>query len=206
MIIKVCGLTDVNNIEELENSCNIAMVGYNFYSKSKRFLDIKSVDLDDFNSINSLKVGVFVDADLMYIEDHIEAFDLDFVQLHGNESIDFVDLVANVTNVIKAVGIETKEDLMNARQYRSCEYILFDKKSPLHGGTGVQFDWKLLKHYTGETPFLLAGGIGPEDFTKVKEIKHNHFAGVDLNSKFETSAGIKNVNMIKGFLYDLKYK
>ena len=206
MIIKVCGLTNKSNIEELETSCNISMVGLNFYDKSKRFIDIKKVDIDEFSTIKSLKVGVFVNAELSYIEDHIDAFDLDFVQLHGNESIDFVDEVANITNVIKAIGVESKEDFINARLYRSCEYLLFDKKSPIHGGTGLQFDWKLLKYYTGETPFLLAGGISPEDFKVVKEIKHNHFAGIDLNSKFETSPGIKNINLIRGFLYDLKFK
>ncbi|HMP31083.1 MAG TPA: phosphoribosylanthranilate isomerase, partial [Saprospiraceae bacterium] len=101
---------------------------------------------------------------------------------------------------IKAVGIESKEDIQQAAAFNNIDYILFDKKSVEHGGTGEKFDWTLLKFYEGETPFFLAGGIGPEDAEKISEINHPKFAGIDINSRFELSPGIKNIKQIKLFL------
>ena len=80
------------------------------------------------------------------------------------------------------------------------DMLLFDTKCETGGGSGQHFDWTLLDHYHGATPFLLSGGIGPDDVDSIKQIKHPMFAGVDLNSRFETAPGVKDIERLRHFI------
>ena len=85
-----------------------------------------------------------------------------------------------------------------------CDYYLFDTKTSAYGGSGKQFDWEIVKSYTGETPFLLSGGIGPDSIPALKEFKHPMLAGYDLNSRFEIHPGIKDIPLLKEFIQQIK--
>lgn len=88
----------------------------------------------------------------------------------------------------------------------ACDYFLFDTKCENHGGSGNQFDWEILKHYTGNTPFLLSGGINRHSARALTELKHPKLIGYDINSRFEESAGMKDTERIKDFINQLNNK
>ena len=114
------------------------------------------------------------------------------------------DIVSTI-GIIKAINIAEADDFMRCKQYEGLvDYFLFDTKSKLPGGSGESFDWSLLNHYQGDTPFLLSGGIGPDDAMIVKSVHHPQFWGVDLNSRFETQPGIKDVGKLKTFIKTLR--
>ena len=98
-----------------------------------------------------------------------------------------------------------KEDVMRYKEYEgSVDYLLFDTKCATSGGCGKHFDWSVLEAYDGNTPFLLSGGIGPEDIDNVKAFRHPMMAGIDLNSKFETEPGIKDIEKLKLFIRKIR--
>ncbi len=198
MKIKICGLRLPDNIQEI-SSIQIDYIGLNFYHKSKRLVDhTQAFRLSTFNKIP--KVGVFVDARLRYLLDMVKIYGLSYVQLHGDESPEYVLTVKKEVKVIKVFPIKSEEDFNNIHQYTDCDYFLFDTKSKLKGGSGLKFDWRLLNNYTGSTPFFLAGGISMNDLDAIQQINHPKFYGLDLNSKFETEPGIKNINLIQEFI------
>jgi phosphoribosylanthranilate isomerase len=202
MIVKVCGLKDCEITDQLIESNLVDMVGFNFYPISQRYIDPKRIANHNYENI--LKVGVFVGEDINLVEDISNLLQLNYVQLHNDEDQIYIDQCLSFTKVIKAIGIESVEDIRKANEFENCSYLLFDKKSKEHGGTGQKFDWSLLKHYTGNIPFLLAGGIGPEDVENIKNIDHLKFAGIDINSRFEISPAVKDVKLIKSFLKNLE--
>ena len=103
-----------------------------------------------------------------------------------------------------AFNIATKEDLEQTKAYEGLvDYFLFDTKGASVGGNGVQFDWDLLADYHGQTPFLLSGGIGPEDAKRIRAFHHPQCIGIDLNSRFELSPGFKDINKLKTFIQAL---
>ena len=107
--------------------------------------------------------------------------------------------------IIKAFSILLPKDLLAVSAYNGlCDYYLFDTKTPQYGGSGNQFDWNLLHRYNGPTPFLLSGGINPYSVKALREFRHPYFAGIDINSRFETAPGIKDVERISNFLKELK--
>ena len=139
-------------------------------------------------------------------------YKLDWVQLHGSESPVMIDnlkrtLIPDIKpdiKIIKAISVNTKEDVEKWRQYRGhVDMLLFDTKCKSVGGSGEHFDWSVLNSYDGDIPFLLSGGIGPDDAERVKAFHHPQFAGIDLNSRFETSPGVKDINLLKEFLKKL---
>lgn len=192
MIIKVCGLTQIDNINAVLQS-NIDMVGLNFYPNSKRFIS------QPLSNINSKVVGVFVNESMETILTKANEFNLDYVQLHGTETPEFVRIVAQHYPIIKAIGILEEKDIKVVSLYTDATYILLDKKSPMHGGTGQKFDWDLLQAYNTDIPFILAGGIGPSDYEALIKINHPQFAGLDLNSQFEIAPGLKDPDLIREF-------
>ena len=147
----------------------------------------------------------------------IKKYKLQYVQLHGTESDYFIhslyhEIRDRNIKIIKVFSIDNQEDNQKNSKINNgfmaeyapfCEYFLFDTKGKNYGGTGVKFDWKILESYTLETPFLLSGGISADDIDEIKSIKHPQFAGIDINSKFEIKAGLKNVEKIKSFIEKL---
>lgn len=181
------------NIKQLA-SLPIDYIGFIFYEKSARYVSEK-IEVAIPETIQ--RVGVFVDASESYIQDKICTYKLDAIQLHGNELPEFCRLFPNIT-VIKAINICSPQDFQLADSYQdSCDMLLFDTKTALHGGSGQKFDWNLLSHYKGEKPFLLSGGIGLEDLEVLKNLYHPKLVGIDLNSKFEDEPGMKNIEKIK---------
>jgi phosphoribosylanthranilate isomerase len=198
MLYKVCGLKYPGNISDVLN-LNPDFVGFNFYPKSPRY--IKSEELviaQSYNYGKTKKVGVFVNESYDRIIDDVHHYGLDYVQLHGNESPEEAMKVNEKVPVIKAIGIETKEDMESIADYKGCcDYILLDKKSASFGGTGVPFDWDLLQYYPLQMPFFLAGGISSQNITRALALKHPQLAGLDLNSGFEDAPGLKDVGKLK---------
>lgn len=208
MKIKVCGNTDLNQLKELDE-LDIDYAGMIFYPQSPRYalkkLSAKQVKHLDFSFI---KVGVFVNASEEEIMRQIEDFGLDTVQLHGDETASFCNRISDYIKVIKAFRIkdlETSIDWLINEYDEVCDYYLFDKGSAgLYGGTGQKFNWHLLEKSKIGKPFFLSGGIESGDAEALKEFYHPFFYGVDVNSRFETQPGIKNMALIKEFVKKLK--
>jgi phosphoribosylanthranilate isomerase len=152
------------------------------------------------------KVGVFVDASLDAIRQYVEDYQLDIIQLHGQESPETLKALKPL-KLIKAFNIATPEDLQKTVAYEGlADYFLFDTKGKSVGGNGEKFDWSVLDSYQGETPFLLSGGIGSEDAQGIKTFHHPKCIGIDLNSRFETEPGLKDITKLKQFLEAIRYE
>lgn len=200
MIIKVCGMRETSNIQEVEN-LGVDWMGFIFYEKSKRFVSVRP----EYLPIKVKRIGVFVDCTIENILTKMEEFQLDGIQLHGSESPEYCQELRRRINrpilINKAFGIRTIDDLKQIDAYEGlCNYYLFDTKTESKGGSGQSFDWSILTHYQGETPFLLSGGIGLENEEELKSFHHKQLAGVDLNSKFEISPALKDTNKLDLFL------
>ena len=204
MIVKVCGMRNTDNIREVE-ALGIDMMGFIFYPKSCRYVSARPAYLPQ----KCKRVGVFVDATVDAISQHIADYSLDAIQLHGHESPDFIQqlhsLCGDSIAIIKSLNIATKEDIDTTAPYTGLiDYLLFDTKGPSVGGNGKKFDWDVLKDYNGNTPFLLSGGIDPDDAERIMSFHHPKCIGIDLNSRFEIEPGIKDITKLKTFLNDVK--
>ncbi len=208
MKIKVCGNADLYQLEELENLA-IDYAGLIFYNQSPRYA-LKKISGSDVKKLNLTmqKVGVFVNATEEEIMKQVAAFGLDIVQLHGDETPAFCNRISDQVKVIKAfrvADLDTNIDWLVKEYDEVCDYYLFDKGSAgLYGGTGKKFDWNLLENSTIGKPFFLSGGIAIEDVAALKKFKHPFFYGVDVNSKFELSPGIKDIQLISEFISKLR--
>jgi len=195
MKIKVCGMKYPDNVKEL-SKLPIDYMGMIFYDKSPRFVETGQLPDTPFD-----KVGVFVNADIDYIKEKIKKYNLNLIQLHGNESPDFCKELNNSLSVMKVFSISVSSDLEKTDEYENiCSYFLFDTKTPNYGGSGEKFDWQILNSYKGNTPFFLSGGISIDDTSAIKNITHPLFYGIDLNSRFEKEPGLKNIELIKQFI------
>lgn len=233
MLIKVCGMRDAQNIRDVAN-LDIDMMGFNFWPKSKRFVSMISSHagiIPDYSrerlsvAVNPndtrhpvfpkriKRVGLFVDEMPQTIVSYVYNYSLDYIQLHGSELPVLIDnlrrtLVPDITpsiKFIKAFGISSEKDLEQTAAYEGvADMFVFDYKSSGKGGSGKHFDWSILNAYHGNTPFLLSGGIGPDDVEAIKAFKHPMFAGVDVNSKFETEPALKDVEKLRFFVDKLK--
>ena len=207
MKIKVCGMRDSENIRDLAK-LPIDWMGFIFYRKSLRYAENLSEEVLRELPQRIKRVGVFVNASLNEILERAKAHKLNTVQLHGTETPDICrELKQCGLEVIKAFPIAEEQDFDVCNGYRDCcDYFLFDTKTVEYGGSGKQFDWRLLDFYTGNTPFLLSGGIDEECAEKINDISHKMLVAVDLNSRFEVAPGIKNDMRIKRFIEELKEK
>ncbi|MFL5762757.1 MAG: phosphoribosylanthranilate isomerase [Bacteroidia bacterium] len=197
MKIKICGLKDPENIKHIA-ALKPDMMGFIFHPGSPRFAGDQLIIPPIHSSIK--KAGVFVNAAPSYIIDMIGEHGLDLVQLHGNESPALCEVMSHLVGVIKAFGIDENFDFKTLAPYsESCSYFLFDTKTDLHGGSGQAFDRELLNGYDGSVPFLLSGGVGAEEISNFRP-RIPGFAGFDLNSKFERSPGIKDIELLGSVL------
>lgn len=209
-VIKVCGMREAANIQAVE-TLGIDWLGFIFWPKSSRYVSA----CPDYLPRNAQRVGVFVDEAPEVILRISQRYALDYLQLHGHESVAYLlelrHLMTTQTSLllppqlIKAFSIATPDDLEQTKAYEGLvDYFLFDTKGPSVGGNGVQFDWQVLENYHGQTPFLLSGGIGPEDAERIRAFHHPRCIGIDLNSRFEQSPGLKDVHKLKTFLEKIK--
>lgn len=204
MKIKVCGNKYKDNIEQVGKLRPDSM-GFIFYEPSKRYVT------EEFQmpalSPEIKKAGVFVNADADFIIDKINRYNLDCIQLHGDEPPYFCRQMQRITCIIKAFGIDDKFDFHSLDAYKdSCNYFLFDSKTPEHGGSGKQFNWELLKKYKQQVPFFLSGGLDLEAAKMMLTMTAQYplLYGIDVNSKFETSPGLKDIDKLKQLIQTIR--
>lgn len=202
MKIKVCGMRNPENIQKLIQDVKPDWMGLIFYSKSPRYVS------EDFAESIQLaevpKVGVFVNESIDFVLSKIAEFKLSVIQLHGNETPQYVrDLKLRTDKKLwKVISVEENIDWETLRDYVGLvEYFLFDTATSAHGGSGRKFNWKVLEGYPFEKGFLLSGGLDEESVSDVIDLADRlpHLMGVDLNSKFEDAPGLKNIEKLKSF-------
>jgi phosphoribosylanthranilate isomerase len=200
--VKVCGMTDPLNVKEIAG-IKPDFVGFIFFPGSPRYVGEKP-DMTLFHNVppGIKRIGVFLNEDNHKILDLSIHKGLDMIQLHGNESpVTCLQLKSSGLKIIKAFNIEKDFNFESLNQYMpACDYFLFDSKSEKPGGNGMKFNWEKLKEYSLDKPFFLSGGIGPEDASVIKSIRNKGFFAVDINSRFETAHGIKDVARVKTFI------
>lgn len=198
MIIKVCGIREQGNLEDL---CDlpIDMIGINFYEPSSRYIGDSKLKKKD----GVKNVGVFVSAPLDTIMEAAEKHELNYAQLHGDESSAVCKEVQKNIPIIKVFRIDEGFDWEVVSDFDFADYFLFDTKTNLFGGSGTKFDWSALDNYNLSIPFLLSGGIGPESVDSIKSLTHEQFVGIDINSKFEISPALKDVELVRKFIKEL---
>ena len=191
-------------MREPENICaveslGIDLMGFIFWDRSARSVTVRP----DYLPAKAKRVGVFVDEDIERVRQIAADYSLDFIQLHGNESPEYCAGL-NGYRLIKAFNIAVADDFLKTDDYADVvDIFLFDTKGKSVGGNGVKFDWSILDSYNGQTPFLLSGGIGPDDAESVNAFHHNKCIGIDLNSRFEVSPGLKDINKLRTFIQKL---
>jgi phosphoribosylanthranilate isomerase len=204
MKIKVCGITSVEQLNELQD-IGVDYAGFIFYEKSPRFVGSHLLTGDHVKkaglSVN--KVGVFVNADEAQILKMVDEWGLDVVQLHGEESPVFCEKISNHVKTIKAFRVNDQELLSYkiAPYENVVDFFLFDAMGEQYGGTGNQFNWEVIADSNISKPFFLSGGIGPSDISSIISFvgKGINCFAVDVNSKFELQPGKKDMNMVKSF-------
>lgn len=202
--IKVCGMRDPQNLEQL---CELApeYVGFIFYPPSKRFVGTDpDRALFDIPGAGIKKAGVFVNEDFGRLINTVEKYGLEVVQLHGEESPEYclrlsrepVELIKALDPGLSAVEVQKYLGLV--------DLFLFDSAGPAYGGSGQKFDWNLLENSGLSVPFLLSGGIGPGDAGMIKALDFKGLMGVDINSRFELSPGMKDMEAVKEFIMEIR--
>ncbi len=201
MIIKICGMRDAQNIREVD-TLRPTMMGFICWDGSSRNVSECPAYLPQ-----CIRVGVFVEPTMSLIRTKVNQLSLGRIQLHGNESPEFCQQVVRETGlpIIKAISVKTAEDIEKFRSYVGiADMFLFDTKCKTKGGSGEQFDWDILHHYDGDVPFLLAGGIGPNDADRLKAFQHPRMLGIDINSRFEIRKALKDINALSVFIHKIR--
>jgi phosphoribosylanthranilate isomerase len=203
MKIKICGMKYPDNILEVAALLPDYM-GFIFWERSARYFDGVIPTLPE--SIK--KTGVFVNETVDVILQKVKQHDLQAVQLHGKESVEFcTELKSKLDKRIEIIKVFSILDDFNfelLKPYESvCDYFLFDTKGKLPGGNGTTFDWKVLKNYPSSKPFFLSGGIGLDEMEAVNEILKTNLPihAIDVNSKFEIEPGLKNLQLCKDAIH-----
>lgn len=211
-------MRDADNIRDI-SALGVDMIGLIFYPPSPRYMQQFSSgagiipDYAPDMGKTPLRVGVFVDDMPQNIVTRVYNYKLDYIQLHGNEPRETLEnLRATIDpdikpkiKIIKAISVSSAEDIKKYKEYvGAADLFLFDTKCKTVGGSGEQFDWQVLQAYDGDVPFLLSGGIGPDDAERIKNFHHPKCIGIDLNSKFEIEPALKDVEKLKQFLVKVK--
>lgn len=208
MIVKVCGMREVENIRDVEQ-LGIDMMGFIFWPKSGRYVSQRPAYLPT----KCKRVGVFVDEKPETIKKMADEYALDFIQLHGHEPTAQISHLSSLIShipIIKAFNIAISNDLESTKPYEGyVDFFLFDAKGRSVGGNGEKFDWRVLESYDGDTPFLLSGGLGPDDAETIKttltsKLSSLNCIGIDLNSRFELSPAFKDINKLKEFIKKIR--
>lgn len=195
-------MRDGENIRAVE-ALNIDWIGFIFYPHSKRYVGDQLTLLPK----RAKRVGVFVNQSMETVLEKVGEYWLDIVQLHGDESPEFCKQLGQHDNiqVMKAFGIADNLPFEKVATYEgTCDFYLYDTHTSEYGGSGRQFDWDILQYHRGNTPFLLSGGIGPDDVQAIKEYDNPMCVGIDINSKFELSPALKDIQSIEQFIKSLK--
>ncbi len=198
--VKICGITRCVDAE-LAITAGADMLGLNFVPTSSRRIDVSLARaiVRAANGRVSL-VGVFADEDEACIRNIVNEVPLDFVQLHGRESPEFVSTMGQ--RAFKAVAIGSADDIEFAKTYPG-ELLLVDARvAGQHGGTGVRIDPDLVAPLARLRPILLAGGLRPENVAEA--VRHVRPYGVDVASGVETLPGIKDEGLMQRFVAEAR--
>lgn len=215
-MIKVCGLRDGENIRQVA-ALGVDWIGLIFWPHSPRYVSMIPSNagiipdrVSDIGEFKAKRVGVFVDPTAQDVITRVVNFQLDLIQLHGHETPTLIHNLRHTladirpVKVIKAISVNSRDDITAYKDYADCvDYFLFDTKCKTVGGSGEQFDWSVLEAYDGDTPFLLSGGIGLDDAERVRRFHHPQCIGIDLNSRFESEPGFKDVAALRQFINQL---
>lgn len=199
--LKICGMKYHENIVEI-SALHPDYLGFIFWEKSIRNMDVDSIPKIQ-PSIK--KVGVFVDASIDEIRAKVNLFQLDIIQLHGNETIAFCKELKKLNiEIIKVFSINNFFDFSILKDFiPQIDYFLFDTKGKLPGGNGITFNWKILENYPYEKPFFLSGGIGKTEVDAIKDFFQTEVAkkciAIDVNSRFETKPAYKSEIKLRKF-------
>jgi phosphoribosylanthranilate isomerase len=221
MKLKICGMKYQDNINQVAK-LQPDYLGFIFYEKSPRFFegDIPQVP----NTIK--KVGVFVNASIEYIIEQIKTHNIQAIQLHGNESPEFCDALRRAelvsashnenlkqtqVDIIKVFSIKEKFNFDVLKPYENaCDYYLFDTKGKLPGGNGYTFNWNVLNNYPSTKPYFLSGGIGLDQIENINQFQKSKASkycyAIDVNSKFEIEAGLKDIKRLNRFINQINAK
>lgn len=178
-------------------------IGYIFYPKSKRYVgENPTMKIFDLVPESTQKVAVFVNETVEQVQRICKHFTIAFAQLHGNESPEYCRQIKDAgIRVIKAFAVDQNFDFKSLNAYQvEVDYFLFDTKGKLPGGTGLKFDWSVLENYQLSVPFLLSGGIGPDDEAALNAFAHEQLVGLDINSGFELEPALKDEQKVKAFV------
>lgn len=204
-IIKVCGMRDADNIADVATLTPMLM-GFIFYPRSPRYAGNLAPEV-----IASLPgfvhpVGVFVNEDYDSITATCDRYGIKIVQLHGDETPGMCRRLRDAGyTVFKAFGVSDDTRWQDMEPYEGAvDLYLFDTKTSRRGGSGRKFRWSLLDSYPLATPYLLSGGIGPEDTDAIIDAMRPKMAGIDLNSRFEVSPGVKDITRLANFIVSLR--
>ncbi|MBQ4278263.1 MAG: phosphoribosylanthranilate isomerase [Bacteroidaceae bacterium] len=204
MIVKVCGMRDADNIRAVEQ-LGVDWMGFILYKRSPRFVASPPA----YMPCRAKRVGVTVGMPVSQVVQAQKLFGFDIIQLHGNENPNYCMSLQHMlplgVQIIKKISVGSVRNLSDLDAYvRHVDYFLFEPSTLAHGGSGTKFDWTLLSHYHNSTPFILAGGIGPEDIEALHRFTHPQWAGIDLNSRFETKPALKDVDTLRQFIHCLQ--
>ena len=202
MKIKVCGLNDVGNVTEVVQ-LQPNFIGFIFYDKSPRNCSVASNFVRDLKVDTTKKVGVFVSEPKDKLLRTVNNFGLDYVQLHGGESVDYCRALKTAgLRIIKVFSIDDSFDMNDTNAFQFCDYLLFDTKGKKPGGNGKQFNWEVLNKYKGAVPFILSGGLELKHLSSLQEISQSYplLSVLDINSKFEIKPGLKNIDLVGEFI------
>lgn len=214
MKIKICGLRDADNVKALA-LLPIDYAGFIFYPPSARYVLQAGFEIDHITRVlpdHVRKTGVFVDASPEVILDRCQKFGLNAIQLHGKETPEdlafllqlFRDFPLPRPELIKAFSIGESFDFQQLEPFMDvCDLFLFDTKGNQPGGNGTAFNWDILSHYPFKKRFFLSGGIAPGMENAILHFAHPMLYGLDLNSRFEKSPGLKDVDKISVFIQSL---
>ena len=202
---KLCGLTTLDDISAAVRA-DASYIGFVFFSGSPRNLEIHAANLLlEATPKHVTKVGLVVDADNNFLDRLTSSACLDMLQLHGNETY---QRVAEVKaryglSVMKAVGISNLGDVRDAQHYGEvADQLLLDAKpnsvSDLPGGNGISFDWNLLAGSSWKVPWMLAGGLNPNNVASA--VKLSGARQVDVSSGIETAPGKNNAELMSEFV------
>ena len=202
--IKLCGIKNKESVIAAKDADYIGLV---FYQKSPRFINaFEAKKLRSFMKSYQKLVGLFVNADLnllYYLNDFLS---LDLIQLHGEEDINYIKKIKKLGKpIIKAIPVKNSLDILKARKYENyCDMILFDTKidSEISGGSGISFDWNLLRGYHSSKKWILAGGLNVKNVFEA--LKITKAPVIDISSGIEKTKGVKCEKMIKNFLQTVK--
>jgi len=200
-------MRDPQNIADIVKA-GADMLGFIFFEKSKRY--VGEFDIPELEGMKTLteRVGVFVNAQRSFVIEKVFEHQLDYVQLHGDETAQYCETLKKENprlKTIKVFSVGEHFDFKKTEKYKEvADLFLFDTKGKERGGNGFKFNWEILQEYRGENPFLLSGGISLADVGAVKNFQHPLLWGVDVNSGFESEPGLKKSNEVEQFITSIK--